>query len=69
MDEADLARYRALSRITHIDRHGTVDGVEIDLRHELLDPREWETCLIGDILSKHRRREEPFIWFPWFGTL
>jgi hypothetical protein len=68
MDEADLARYRVLSRITHIDRHGTVDGVEIDLRHELLDPREWETCLIGDILSKHRRRGEPFIWFPWFGT-
>jgi hypothetical protein len=67
MDDADLVRHMELRRIFHIDRHGTVDGVEIDLRHELLDPREWGTSLIGDSFSKRRSPREPFVWFPWFG--
>lgn len=68
MTDEEFARYRALWRIFDIDRQGVVDGVEIDLRHELLNPQEWGTRLLGDTHSKYRSSREPFIWFPWFGA-
>jgi hypothetical protein len=67
MKDEELARYRALNRICHIDRHGTIEGVEIDFRHELLNPSEWQMLLIGTPVSLYRSKYEPFIWYPWFG--
>lgn len=67
MEDADLARLMTLRRIFHIDRRGTVDGVEVDLRHELLDPREWKTNVFGDMSSMSRRKHVPLIWFPAYG--
>jgi hypothetical protein len=39
-------RRQALSEIWSITRHGIVDDVEFDLRHELLEPGEWQTATI-----------------------
>ena len=50
------------------DRFGNVRGIEIDLRHELLDRHKWRSQIIG-ILPYPVGRDPavPFIWFPWFG--
>jgi hypothetical protein len=67
-EEEDRARYDALWRISRLDGHGVVEGVEIDLRHELVDPKEWKSILIGNPLAvRQPRPDTPFIWFPWFG--
>jgi hypothetical protein len=67
IDKIDVERHLALTQLCQVDRHGTVEGVEIDLRHELLAPQEWWAWPLGDIHSKYRSRYAPFIWFPWFG--
>jgi hypothetical protein len=63
------ARTELLEKITQVDRRGTVDGVIFDLRHDLLDPKEWGTQTIGldEDWSKVRTYGRPFIWFPWYG--
>jgi hypothetical protein len=40
IDDEDSRRQQALSQIWRITRHGIIDGVEFDLRHELLEPSE-----------------------------
>jgi hypothetical protein len=43
-----------------------IDGVQINLQHELLNPSEWS----GDPFSTPQTRRDPnrpFIWFPRFG--
>jgi hypothetical protein len=67
MNDEEKARYQTLYRICHVERHGTIEGVEIDFRHELLDPSEWQMRLIATRLDESRPEYEPFIWFPWFG--
>lgn len=68
-DKVELQRYMALREISHITRHGTVDGITFDLRHDELDPRQWGMSIIADE-GKHRMRwgGQPFIWFPWYGV-
>lgn len=61
----EAERYWLLQRIAHVDRHGTLDGVEIDLRHPDLDPNEWEMLPLG--LEDRRNSRTPFIWFPGLG--
>ena len=56
----------------HADkRHGTIDGVEVDMRHELLNPSEWYPQLFPLPASSAqlfvRAVDGPFIWFPRFG--
>jgi hypothetical protein len=73
MDMSDEynARFDGLSRICRNLQHGVVDGVEIDLRHEHLDPAEWQMFTIGLDEPPHLGRDrpyEPFIWFPWYGV-
>jgi hypothetical protein len=46
-------------------RHGVIDGVEIDLRHESLKRGVWIPPLFGD--SPEPAPGAPYIWFPWFG--
>ena len=64
-------RMRALEKICAVDRYGSLDGVQFDLRHELLDPAEWQTrSSVGwawgeDPYGQHPGL--PFIWFPWHG--
>jgi hypothetical protein len=67
MSNEDIARFDALWRICHVTRHGVVDDVEIDLRHELLNPSEWQMFTIG-IDEPPYSRLPPFIWFPWYGV-
>jgi hypothetical protein len=72
-------QYAMLKEI-HRSGHGCVDQIEIDLRHEKLNPAEWRCDPFGmppgamEVLfsmSSPERMErdpkEPFIWFPWFG--
>ena len=47
------------------NRHGVIDGVEIDLRHESLQRGEWIPPLFGH--SPEPAAGAPYIWFPWFG--
>ena len=71
VDDDELKRWRDLSEICGISRHGMVEGVEFDLRNELLDPREWQMKTIA-IKSPPYAREAsfgPFLWFPWYGEL
>jgi hypothetical protein len=68
IDDEESKRQQALSEICQISRHGIVDGVEFDFRHELLDPREWQMDTIGIDPPPHLKREShPLIWFPWYG--
>ena len=50
-------------------RHGEIGGINIDLRHENLDPDDWttDTLGLGDDGLKRKNAVGPFIWFPWFG--
>jgi hypothetical protein len=67
-DENFKKREQALSDICQTTRHGIVDGVEFDFRHELLDPREWQMETIGiETPPYFIRRFDPLIWFPWYG--
>jgi hypothetical protein len=66
--DEDMKRYMALRRIFGWERHGVVDGVEFDLRHELIDPKDWHTWVLGIDASVLRSSHEPFIWFPWSGV-
>lgn len=68
-DEIEFQRYLTLRRISHIARYGTVDGVEFDLRHDALDPRQWGMWIIANE-GKFRERcdGQPFVWFPWYGV-
>jgi len=66
--EKQRLHFAELNRIFTRDQCGTVDGVEFDVRHELLDPAEWQAAVVG--MSRGYRSEDsdgPFIWFPWFG--
>jgi hypothetical protein len=68
IDDEDSKRRQALSEIWGITRHGIVEGVEFDLRHELLDPSEWQTATIGiESPPYFIRYSDPLIWFPWYG--
>jgi hypothetical protein len=62
------ARYLELSKICQVTRHGVVEGVEFDLRHELLDPSKWVMGTIGTHLDHHKIPNDPFLWYPWYGT-
>jgi hypothetical protein len=55
----------ARAKVFKVDRFGTIDGVDIDLLHKLLDPREWDPPLWLD--SAYPPLDHPYIWFPWFG--
>jgi hypothetical protein len=68
VEDEEITRMRALRQISHFERHGVVDGVEIDLRHELLDPKEWGTSMIGNLSFTLDIYKGPFIWFPWYGN-
>jgi hypothetical protein len=61
----------ALHKICEVDRYGAFEGVEFDLRHELLDPAEWHTWAdIGSTwgeLPYGRTVGIPYLWFPWYG--
>ena len=63
-----LARIHAqLWNVIH-GRREVVDGVDIDLRHELVPPDDWRPNLsltFGTTPEPPWRA--PFIWFPWFG--
>jgi hypothetical protein len=70
-DDKKYDRIRALEKICAVDRYGSLDGVQFDLRHELLDPAEWQTrfpisWVWGDD-PYGQRPGLPFIWFPWHG--
>jgi hypothetical protein len=68
IDDEDSKRRQLLSEIWGITRHGIVDGVEFDLRHELLEPSEWQTATIGmESPPYFIRYSDPLIWFPWYG--
>jgi hypothetical protein len=67
IDDEDSKRRQALSEICQMSRHGIVDGVEFDFRHELLDPCEWQMDTIGIEPQRFNTVSSPFIWFPWFG--
>jgi hypothetical protein len=68
IDDEDSKRRQALSEIWGITRHGMVDGVEFDLRHEFLAPSEWQTATIGiESPPYFIRYSDPLIWFPWYG--
>jgi hypothetical protein len=60
-------RICALIRIFRQDRHGIVEGVEFDLRHNMLDPSEWETNVLGLDPGMYQPGD-PLLWFPWFGA-
>jgi hypothetical protein len=66
--EDDTRRYMELRRIFGPDRHGSVDGVEFDLRHPSIDPKEWFTNIIGCKTASYGMGLAPFLWFPWMGT-
>jgi hypothetical protein len=63
-----MDRIRAqLWNIIH-GRREVVDGVEIDLRHELLPRRDWRPNLSLTFgTTPEPPWQAPFIWFPWFG--
>ena len=69
IDDENSKRRQALSEIWGVTRHGIVDGVEFDLRHELLEPSdEWQTATIGiESPPYFVRYSDPLIWFPWYG--
>jgi hypothetical protein len=67
IEDEDLKRQQAISDICGITRHGVVDGVEFDLRHELLDPLEWQMDPMIDQPPYLKKESLPFIWFPWYG--
>ena len=52
-------------------QHGTIDGIEINMQHPLLNPTEWQPELFPAPASPGqsigRTEAGPFIWFPWFG--
>src|SRR5271166_547989 len=70
-DEEKYNRRMALEQICAVDQYGVLEGVEFDLRHELLDPSEWRTeARFGREWAEYRVRRSPdlpFIWFPWYG--
>ena len=57
-----------LSKICQVTRHGVVEGVEFDLRHELLDRTKWVMGTIGIHLDHCKIPHEPFCWYPWYGS-
>ena len=64
----ELAPRGDIAYICAKSRYGTVEGVEIDLRHPLLDPQEWLMPLMGTDLPPYTRWvDRLFLWFPWFG--
>jgi hypothetical protein len=42
MENDETERRQALIEIFYRTRLGTVEGIEFDLRHNLLDPAEWQ---------------------------
>jgi hypothetical protein len=58
------AREQRILDIFH-DRHGTIDGVEIDFRHKELGISAWFPPPFNN--RPVRPPSAPFIWFPWFG--
>jgi hypothetical protein len=76
MENDETERREALVEIFYRTRLGTVEGIEFDLRHNLLDPAEWQ---VWDVIGTEsfggegsyaygRRSGLPFIWFPWYGN-
>lgn len=67
MDKA-LARIHAQLRNIIHGRREVVEGVEIDLQHELLPRRDWRPNLSLTFgTTPEPPWQAPFIWFPWFG--
>jgi hypothetical protein len=63
-----LARIHAQLQNAIHGRREIVDGVEIDLRHELVPPRDWRPKLSLTFgATPEPPWRAPFIWFPWFG--
>ena len=69
ISDEEFTRWRTLSQICQITRHGIVEGVEFDLRHELLAASEWRMDTIGVERAPYFKpaNNGPFIWFPWYG--
>lgn len=61
--DARSRRWLLLRHITWESRHGVVDGVEIDLRHELLAPGDWD--LVRYFGGTDHVYDGPFLIFPW----
>lgn len=61
--DAPMRRWLLLRQITWDTRHGIVDGVEIDLRHELLRPGEWDQ--IHFFGGTDHLFDGPHLIFPW----
>jgi len=61
--DASVRRTLLLRQITWETRHGIVDGVEIDLRHDLLVPGDWDP--IRYFGSSDHVYEGPCLIFPW----
>lgn len=61
------ARIYALIRIFQQDRHGIVEGVEFDLRHDMLNPSEWRPDNVLGLDPGMYQSSDPFLWFHWFG--
>jgi hypothetical protein len=56
-------RIDKLNAIFAGDRHGEVDGVIFDLRHDLLPPAEWSLPLLGSIADITLTSPDvPLIW-------
>jgi hypothetical protein len=68
----NIERFQAisleLSEICQSTRRGTVEGVEFDLRHALLDPTKWVMGTIGIHLDHYKIPNAPFCWYPWYGN-
>jgi hypothetical protein len=63
----DAELFEALFEFTHETRFGVIRGVQLDLRHRLLDPEQWT---IGTLWwDRHALESGARIWFPWFGVL
>jgi hypothetical protein len=70
MAEEETNRDAALQQICHLTRYGIVEGVVFDLKHDLLNPKEWLMEPIGIVPRPRPFRFEgqPFLWFPWYGA-
>lgn len=63
-DEAIRRRIAALQDISYYSRVGVVEGVDIDLRHPLIDPEQWTPRHTLWLLDSYPGSD---LVFPWMG--